>query len=812
MSIERERLLSSIQEKFVILDTHLRVGGALGDYSLNHICEDVFVSVFKELFEAPDLKNLNEEYENAASIDLFSEQKSLAIQVTTTNNAAKVNHTLETFYRHRYYKLYSRLLVFVITYNQIPGDVYKRNQDKADQCGFDYRRDVINLKGVLTKIRHCAIERIRAIDVALRKEIDTADLISRIKKGELESKTDIENKLKRELASGKYIPEVYIEEAALKDKIRFFVFFSGYKTLIRKELQRIDHAELNRLLERVGFNPVLSDFDPDKCTFESVSRYADELKQYGFMEYHRIKGLSVEQKEYYDLISFNIAGAAEAVLKHVRLVKSAYELSNAKIFIISGDAGCGKTNFICDLVQNTFVPKNIPTVFLTSEDLCLGTGSLFERIVRSSQLLQSVEGSQARKIEEVSRAYEKMGKHLIIIFEGLNEVRDVSGIIHELTAFVERCLPLDGVKFLITCRDQFRKDFLCNFENNFRSYTRSDVIRVAYNDEGRLGCMWKGYKRHFNVNCSIAKSVVSELKQDPLLMRIFCEAYANETETGEIIDTLSKSTLFERYHAVKRKYFLERMSEYRSVYDDMFLNVIQKMVKDGRYVWFSRDNLNIKEKECLDNLVSEEVFFKRDLAADSGWAVKDKYAFTFDEFRDFCVAQYLVNNFSEENFDFVIERLNSDDCPYEGIVKFLYVLLRKKGDYKLSGLLEENTKIGNVLFDCIIEVDENFLMEDDVDKLAKCIVDSPSSNKLHKLILRAFRRREPLYARALNKVLDDIEKCDESKVKKLTKCLNEVLCKQYKKILYYVRDDHDNKNCFVEFLYFLERVGGYIHD
>jgi hypothetical protein len=87
--------------------------GRLSLTDLNNISETILVPLLSEIFDWPDLQNLNTESKNFPGIDLADDKKRVAIQVTSTNTSKKIKHTLTEFVDEdlRLYEKYDRLIV-----------------------------------------------------------------------------------------------------------------------------------------------------------------------------------------------------------------------------------------------------------------------------------------------------------------------------------------------------------------------------------------------------------------------------------------------------------------------------------------------------------------------------------------------------------------------------------------------------------------------------------------------------------------------------------------------------------------------------
>jgi hypothetical protein len=70
----------------------------MGQTDINRVMEDVLIPIFRELFNCPNLRNLNTaEHSNYPGIDLGDDTARIAFQVTASSDSEKVKETLRKF-------------------------------------------------------------------------------------------------------------------------------------------------------------------------------------------------------------------------------------------------------------------------------------------------------------------------------------------------------------------------------------------------------------------------------------------------------------------------------------------------------------------------------------------------------------------------------------------------------------------------------------------------------------------------------------------------------------------------------------------
>jgi hypothetical protein len=109
--------LETISKALGVWAQQTRAENLAGLFSKNRLTEDLLLPLFRLVFEAPRLQNLNRNSPNSAYVDLADDRARLAIQVTTDRTATKITTTLKNFLDHRYQKRYKRLVFFLLTPN-----------------------------------------------------------------------------------------------------------------------------------------------------------------------------------------------------------------------------------------------------------------------------------------------------------------------------------------------------------------------------------------------------------------------------------------------------------------------------------------------------------------------------------------------------------------------------------------------------------------------------------------------------------------------------------------------------------------------
>ncbi len=92
------------------IDAHNRAGL----FDINSLSEDVLIPVFRDVFKAPFLRNLNKERRNYPGLDLGDDQARIAFQVTADNTIGKIKDTLQKIVSNRHDLRYDTFYVYLL--------------------------------------------------------------------------------------------------------------------------------------------------------------------------------------------------------------------------------------------------------------------------------------------------------------------------------------------------------------------------------------------------------------------------------------------------------------------------------------------------------------------------------------------------------------------------------------------------------------------------------------------------------------------------------------------------------------------------
>ncbi|TOM54868.1 hypothetical protein, partial [Vibrio parahaemolyticus] len=155
---------------------------------------------------------------------------------------------------------------------------------------------------------------------------------------------------------------------------------------------------------------------------------------------------------YWEVFRHSIQSNGSGVFRSIEEVSKKIRITQAKMFLVTGMAGQGKTNFICDLIENQFRAFEIPTIFIPARSLndYLGPNRILSYI-KNNRFAPDIQDLHDL-FTLLNNVAEECQKPFIIAIDGINEVGDLDGFAAELRVFLDALCQYDFVKIVLTCR------------------------------------------------------------------------------------------------------------------------------------------------------------------------------------------------------------------------------------------------------------------------------------------------------------------------------------------------------------------------
>lgn len=533
--------------------------------------------------------------------------------------------------------------------------------------------------------------------------------------------------LSRNIESGKYLPDTFLEDRLSKQQARIFAApYKMYRYLYER-LTRMSFEIYNRKRKLNGkpgnFKLDIEKWDiRDKAIdLEMLHRYAKELKEYLSP---RVEAMDKDGNH----------GWANSL--KVRRIAEKVGWLNGKLMVVTSVAGQGKTNFVCDLVNNLFIADGIPFVFVNAYELSaeqltisiaqeynfIGNGSLEDVLLKAEHLCQ------------------QRLQHLIIVIDGLNENPQQRLFQNNLVKVLQALCCYEHVKVIMTCRTEF---FNANFQM-LRDTFKDELIEVELGKkhgreelyENEVDCLFERYSNHFKTKGEVHPVVRHGLKNNLLLLRIFFETY----QGGDVskLDYIDRIDLFERYYdqlCEKIQKVINhdtRLTDVRGIADSTFTHVVEWMIENNvfRNLPFEalKSDLPHNEQGSFTSFLNANLILKLDLLEDKG-GTEEVVNYTFEEIRDFMIVRYLLTNIYPNDkakfYKLVDTYTDENNNLAEGIRRFLFLFVRNREIKDIYEEIKKKDWFIDAFNYYIWEVSEEKLTDEDVKLVKQLIIDNP---------------------------------------------------------------------------------------
>jgi len=513
-------------------------------------------------------------------------------------------------------------------------------------------------------------------------------------------KNHTENQLKKQIVTEKYIPRTFIETDELKDYLRYFLCSHFFIPKVFEEASILDFRHLNRI------NSINKKRCFDYC-FEATN--IDDAIIYLNQKHEELEGVN--------------SNVSYTFTRKIKNCLNSFEYFKYQSLLLTDNAGQGKTNLLCDIVQNLILKREIPTFFLTGYEI--NSDNIGASI--ASKIFPNDTFTLGEILVALDSYQNENEFPILFIIDGINENSNPKDFSKKLELFLESILDNKRIKVLLTCRTEY-------FENNFKNLLKSSFQNKIKHidglnnklDEVHKEQLINAYFHHFNIRIeNIRKDVRKQLEDNFLLLRIFSEV--NRDKQIIHLDNIFKTDLFIQYYKAKVieinkrlkdnddfnikgnidiKSFIELIASYM-VNSGEFHNIpIQELIKDDCH------------QEIYMRFLDENIILKKDITTnDSIFENSEVVNFTYDEFRDFILADYLVNkvypNSAKEFVRFLGNNFNEKSPILEGVPLFLYSLCRKNSKEGLLDIVKQQPWFDRAFIKVIFSLSDEEITEKD---------------------------------------------------------------------------------------------------
>lgn len=538
----------------------------------------------------------------------------------------------------------------------------------------------------------------------------------------------------KNIASGKYLPKVFLEDLEIKQCLRDFVAPRTFCKLVLDRCELIDIYSLNhyRRIEHkpeVEFN--VSEYrnavaEPELSDFYRKSKL---LQDYLYKKYDE----AVERKTEYSLRS-NKFGELYTHLNYV----------NGKILTVLSSAGQGKTNLVCDLVENVLLKRGIPFVYLNGYEIeANDIGQAFAKAMMplGNKALDEI-------LPELATYCRRRRGPVILIIDGLNENASPEVFSRNLETFLEAVLQCDCIKVLLTCRTDYYNECFSSLDSVFSDrMVKIENLNHRLSDEEKDQLL-DNYLTYFNIKANLADVVKKNLVENFLLLRIFCEAHKDKS-LGPV-HTINKESLFAQYYEQMKNNLIDKVKreENQVLYDHQisaFIEIILKYMVDNNQFFniplsYIQGKLSSEECRIFTRFLDENILLRKDLQPESKgiYSHKEVVNFTYDGFRDYLLSAFLSDVISQEDeakYENAVREYTTEKHQLrEGLSQFLFVHSKCNKQHRLDKILKTFDWYMNVFEVNIWDIEEEKLTTEDIERVLELLSSQEPRYTAHRLI------------------------------------------------------------------------------
>lgn len=571
-------------------------------------------------------------------------------------------------------------------------------------------------------LRYEGEDDLKELITKIKERINETDKIER----RINSRFFSRRLLDRNIISKKYLPDTFLENREAKEKAR--IFCAPYKMYryLTEWLYRMSFEMYNAKRRRYG---KMEDFKLDLSRFDIHGKTID-LDKLQELNEHLLCYLRPNVSE---MNRDGNHGWSNSI--KVQNVAERVEFLNKKFMMVTSEAGQGKTNFVCDLVNNLFITESIPYIFVNAYEL--SAKHLARSVAQEYNFLG--DGSLEDAVLKAERFCQQNLQFLMIVIDGLNENVNQRLFRNNLIRVLSSLADYRHVKVLMTCR----KDFYDQNYSSLREVLGDDLVEISLDrrrsrdilEKNEADCIIERYASHFNTRGDLHPNVVRELTSNLLLLRIFFETNSGVDVSKQ--DFIDRIDLYERYY-VQLCRDIQRVLEYHSTTESVdnvahgtFQDIVKWMINENCFRNMSYEKvisfLPKNESLCFENFLNSNLILRHDPMGLSG-GTGDVINFTFEDIRDFLSVKYLIEDVFPVDvggfWTLVDQYTDEKNNLAEGFKRFLFLYAKNRGKTVIEAGLKKRPWYTETFNYYIWHVNEDKLTDEDVALVKKQIVEN----------------------------------------------------------------------------------------
>ncbi|MHB8125310.1 MAG: serine protease family protein [Desulfitobacteriaceae bacterium] len=549
------------------------------------------------------------------------------------------------------------------------------------------------------------------------------------------------SQIDKNVKSKKYIADIFVEEGGYKENLRYFADSMLFLKKAICDAKTIDFKSVNFHLRKNGkqeidFSDLTENFSPKELEQVYASlrdRISDAISRLKEFEKNNDSNTSGLEK-YYDI---RLNSLNNSVKYYLSDIKDNIDFIAKKYILLTKDAGQGKTNFVCDFALNFLMRKGYCALYFNAYDFRENPMAIVKRKL-------SLDGAYSFHYANKILIWEwyRSKKPIVIIIDGLNENTLVKNFGQCMRDFLEECQAYPYINVIMTTRNEFLKERFAAIEEGtyFDVYKHIDMWQRG--DDFKKRIFW-GYLSFFGIvirKNTLTQKSYDTLTNDVLLLRFFCEV--NENKKQIYLYDVYKYDVFRQY--LNRKSLEYQKDQQVLNYQDSLYALLDKiseyMIREKTFFNIPSSIFSEAEQELLFQMLSNEVIFKDEQVIKTGMLMRNTVviSFTFDEFRDFCITNYVLTHLSEQlAFLTFWDQMNKENLTIrEGVQKYIFYLARTESQEDLLPIIEDLPEYEKLYWRYIWGLEDRYFTANDTEAWRmQLIANGPHAKKIvHDLI------------------------------------------------------------------------------
>jgi HEAT repeat protein len=322
---------------------------------------------------------------------------------------------------------------------------------------------------------------------------------------------------------------------------------------------------------------------------------------------------------------------AELFVERVRLSSALDQFvrSAAQTFSVLGDAGMGKSSFLCNAARE--LGRKNPVLFYLAIEL----GDSLSGAIEADLGATLSGGAFSESIVQLSSRLRAVDRSLYICLDALNEYPlDRDGLRAELNELM-KLTENSAVRWIVSCRTHDWEFWIRNENGMIGRLGRSVYLDSREGESGsnvagkfnkaEFDEAWQRYKATFRLKGEMS-AILRSMCHEPLMLRIVSELYRGGKEIPE---TIQSSEVFERLLTEKFPSSAQLLLAYRCLF-----MIARRIISDGPS-YIRVVDLTSEEFQTCRVLISENILVVRS---------SEHLHFRFELFLEFVLAKFVLGD------------------------------------------------------------------------------------------------------------------------------------------------------------------------